>query len=167
MVSFLILICPRLYKGLLLQSDADHITILPGGILDIRNFNEEVQGTYTCIASTATDFIESEFHLTLKEKCHLGNFAKISDYSLADKWRKYCRYGVKHYNIKSINQSIDQLFRLVIIFLNYIVDRLVCEFFTHMESSPMPLKGCKFALCSALHCNHCCIILTKGLHHPN
>nr|XP_022302791.1 uncharacterized protein LOC111110541 [Crassostrea virginica] len=60
-----------LYKGLLLQSDADHITILPGGILDIRNFNEEVQGTYTCIASTATDFIESEFHLTLKEKCHL------------------------------------------------------------------------------------------------
>ena len=76
-VIFLILICPRLYKGLLLQSDADHITILPGGILDIRNFSEEVQGTYTCIASTATDFIESEFHLTLKEKCHLGNSAKI------------------------------------------------------------------------------------------
>ena len=76
MVIFLVLICPRLYKGLLLQSDAHHVTILPGGILDIRNFNEEVQGTYTCIASTATDFIESEFHLTLKEKCHLGNFAK-------------------------------------------------------------------------------------------
>ena len=76
-VIYLVLICPRLYKGLLLQSDADHITILPGGILDIRNFNEEVQGTYTCIASTATDFIESEFHLTLKEKCHLGNSAKI------------------------------------------------------------------------------------------
>lgn len=60
-----------LFKGMLLQSDSAHITVLPGGILDIRDFNEELQGTYKCIASTATDFAETEFRLSLKEKCFL------------------------------------------------------------------------------------------------
>jgi hypothetical protein len=63
----------RLYEGLLLQSDNDHITVLPAGVLDIRDFSEALEGTYTCIASTATDFVEAEFRLTLKETCYLGN----------------------------------------------------------------------------------------------
>lgn len=63
----------RLFKGMLLQSDSTHITVLPGGILDLRDFNEELQGTYKCIASTATDFAETKFRLSLKEKCFLGN----------------------------------------------------------------------------------------------
>lgn len=58
---------------MLLQSDSAHITVLPGGVLDIRDFNEGLQGTYRCIASTATDFAETEFRVTLKEKCFLGN----------------------------------------------------------------------------------------------
>ncbi|XP_061187597.1 uncharacterized protein LOC133195693 [Saccostrea echinata] len=61
-----------LYEGLLLQSDNEHITVLPGGILDIQDFSEELEGAYKCIANTATDFVEVEFRLTLKESCYLA-----------------------------------------------------------------------------------------------
>ncbi|KAJ8321721.1 hypothetical protein KUTeg_000192 [Tegillarca granosa] len=50
-----------LYEDLMIQSDSGRVQVLPGGVLDIKSFDENFEGVYKCLASTQNDFAEFTF----------------------------------------------------------------------------------------------------------
>lgn len=55
----------------MIQTDSGRVQVLPGGVLDIKSFNENFEGVYKCLASTQNDFAEFTFRLTMVEDCNL------------------------------------------------------------------------------------------------
>lgn len=67
----------RFYEDLMLQTDKDIVTIYPGGVLDIVKFDNTLEGLYKCLATTAADFLEHEFRLTVAEPCNLCRYFEM------------------------------------------------------------------------------------------
>ncbi|XP_071175720.1 uncharacterized protein [Mytilus edulis] len=60
------------YEDLMLQTEKNRVTVLPGGVLDISEFSRTLEGLYKCLASTSSDFLEHEFRLSLAEPCDIS-----------------------------------------------------------------------------------------------
>ncbi|VDI74137.1 coagulation factor II (thrombin) [Mytilus galloprovincialis] len=60
------------YEDLMLQTEKNSVTVLPGGVLDISEFSRTLEGLYKCLASTSSDFLEHEFRLSLAEPCDIS-----------------------------------------------------------------------------------------------
>ncbi|VDI74136.1 blast:Prothrombin [Mytilus galloprovincialis] len=60
------------YEDLMLQTEKNSVTVLPGGVLDIFEFSRTLEGLYKCLASTSSDFLEHEFRLSIVEPCDLS-----------------------------------------------------------------------------------------------
>jgi hypothetical protein len=58
-------------------SAKDIVTIYPGGVLDIVKFDNTLEGLYKCLATTASDFLEHEFRLTVAEPCNLCRYFEM------------------------------------------------------------------------------------------
>ncbi|KAK3085999.1 hypothetical protein FSP39_011977 [Pinctada imbricata] len=55
----------------MLQSNGHDVQIHNDGILHLRDFMQDMEGMYTCLASTSTEFVKHQFRLTLMEPCNI------------------------------------------------------------------------------------------------
>ena len=78
----------------MLQSDGDHIQVHNRGILELTNFVEELEGMYSCIATTDANYVKHSFRLNLMEPCNLG----------------LCLYLFLQFPLKLSLQNVDPVF---------------------------------------------------------